>query len=157
MEDSKIRELNTPMILAAVAFAIAGMLALKFKLPMTAGVAFAQALEFAHCGFDLNITDFLIRVYSQIKSRKNKKSKTVLLRHYKLLKITEFLYSAKNQKEIFEPIVGDWNEEYFEAFFKKETKKAYWINIRYTCAFFRAMIQKSPVGDLIEFIGKIAK
>ena len=71
--------------------------------------------------------------------------------------IVNFLYSDKIQKEVFDPIVADWQEEYFEALFKKEIWKAHWINIRYTYAFIIAMWQKSPVGDLIEFIRKIAK
>jgi hypothetical protein len=71
--------------------------------------------------------------------------------------ISYFLFSAKTQKEIFEPIVADWQEEYFEALFKKEIWKARWINVRYTYAFLGVMWQKSPIGDLIEFISKIAK
>jgi hypothetical protein len=81
---------------------------------------------------------------------------STLLR-YKLLKITAFIYSPKTQKEIFEPIVTDWQEEYFEALSKKEIWKARWINVRYTYAFIVAMWQKSPIGDLIEFIQKFAK
>ncbi len=67
------------------------------------------------------------------------------------------MFSTKTQKEIFEPIVADWQEEYFEALFKKEIWKARWINVRYTYAFLAAMWQKSPIGDLIEFISKFAK
>ena len=75
----------------------------------------------------------------------------------KFLLASNFLYSAKIQKEIFEPIASDWQEEYFEALFKKEIWKARWINVRYTYAFIVAMWQKSPIGDLFEFISKIAK
>ena len=75
----------------------------------------------------------------------------------KLLMICRFFYSANNQKEVFEPIAADWQEEYFEALFKKEIWKVRWINVRYTYAFFAAMWQKSPIGDFIEFISKIAK
>lgn len=70
---------------------------------------------------------------------------------------SNFLFSTKTQKEVFEPIVTDWQEEYFDALFKKEIWKARWINVRYTYAFLIAMWQKSPIGDLIEFISKIAK
>jgi len=73
------------------------------------------------------------------------------------LKISNFLFSTKTQTEVFVPIGADWQEEYFEALFKKEIWKARWINIRYTYAFLVAMWQKSPIGDLIEFIIKIAK
>lgn len=72
------------------------------------------------------------------------------------LKMSSFLCAKKTQKDTFEPIVADWQEEYFEALFKKEIWKARWINIRYTYAFLSAMWQKSPIGDLIEFVRKIA-
>ena len=75
----------------------------------------------------------------------------------KLLIICRFIYSSKTQKEVFEPIAADWQEEYFEALSKKEFLKARWINVRYTYAFLVAMWQKSPIGDLIEFISKLAK
>jgi len=74
-----------------------------------------------------------------------------------LLQLSSFLYSAKTCKEVFEPIIVDWQEEFFEALFKKEIWKARWINVRYTYAFLAAMWQKSPIGDLIEFISKFAK
>ncbi len=70
---------------------------------------------------------------------------------------SEFCFSKKNNKEVFTPLVADWQEEYFEALFKKENWKARWINVRYTYAFLTAMWQKSPIGDLIEFVVKIAK
>jgi hypothetical protein len=76
---------------------------------------------------------------------------------HRCLKISEFLYSSKTQKEVFEPIVADWLAEYCKALSKKEIWKARWINVRYTYAFLVAMWQKSPLGDLIEFISKIAK
>lgn len=75
---------------------------------------------------------------------------------HNLLKITSFFYSRKTQKEVFEPITLDWQEEYFEALDDREIWKSRWINVRYTYAFILAMIQKSPIGDLFEFILKIA-
>jgi len=83
----------------------------------------------------------------------------IVLKHSasNFLRISNFLFSTKTQKEVFEPIVTDWQEEYFDALFKKEIWKAHWINVRYTYAFVVAMWQKSPIGDLIEFISKIAK
>jgi hypothetical protein len=83
----------------------------------------------------------------------------IVLKHSasNFLRISNFLFSTKTQKEVFEPIVTDWQEEYFDALFKKEIWKARWINVRYTYAFLIAMWQKSPIGDLIEFISKIAK
>lgn len=72
-------------------------------------------------------------------------------------KLSGFLFSAKNNQEVFNPIISDWQEEYFNALFKKEKWKAHWINVRYSYAFVAAMWQKSPIGDLIEFVVKIAK
>jgi len=74
-----------------------------------------------------------------------------------LFSIVDFFYSPKTVKEVFKQTLDDWHEEYFEALFKKEFLKARWINVRYTYAFFAAMWQKSPIGDFIEFISKIAK
>ncbi|MGC2235977.1 MAG: hypothetical protein WA584_07440 [Pyrinomonadaceae bacterium] len=74
-----------------------------------------------------------------------------------LLKISQIFFDNKEQKEIFVPTVGDWNEEIFEALSKKDIWRARWINVRYTYAFLAAMWQKSPIGDLIEFVTKIAK
>ena len=79
------------------------------------------------------------------------------LSSFNVTHIVHFFYSDKIQKEVFDPIVADWQEEYFEALFKKEIWKARWINVRYTYAFIITMWQKSPMGDLIEFIRKIAK
>ena len=72
------------------------------------------------------------------------------------LKIVSLFYSKKNKNQVFEPIVVDWQEEYFEALYNKEIWKSRWINVRYTYAFVVAMWQKSPIGDLIEFVRKLA-
>jgi hypothetical protein len=80
-----------------------------------------------------------------------------LLLSNKFLKTTAFLYCTKIQEQVFVPIVVDWDEEYFQALSNKEVWKARWINVRYTYAFIVAMWQESPIGDLIEFISKIAK
>ncbi len=74
----------------------------------------------------------------------------------RLLRISGVLFSSKNQNEVFEPITLDWQEEYFEALSNKEIWKARWINVQYTYAFLLSMWQKSPIGDLFEFILKIA-
>ncbi len=73
------------------------------------------------------------------------------------LNLVDFFYSQKIKKQVFEPIIADWQEEFFEALFKKEIWKARWINVRYTYAFLASMWQKSPIGDLIEFVRKFAK
>lgn len=75
-----------------------------------------------------------------------------------LLKMSTFLFSRKNQKEVFDPIIKDWQQELdFERMFNKNIWKIRWINVRYTYAFLLAMWMKSPIGDLIEFIRKFAK
>lgn len=103
---------------------------------------FQQRIE-NHRKFPNSIISLSLKVYSPPSSF--------------LQKITSFVFSVKTQKEVFEPTIADWQEEYFEALFKKEIWKARWINVRYTYAFLGAMWQKSPIGDLIEFVSKIAK
>jgi hypothetical protein len=76
---------------------------------------------------------------------------------YDFIKITKFFYSTKSHKEIFEPMGAEWEYEYFEALKENNIKKARWLNLRWGCSFILAMWQKSPIGDLIEFIMKVAK
>ena len=58
---------------------------------------------------------------------------------------------------VFEPLKLDWQNELLEAKLRNQTWKAMQINIRYSYAFLAAMWQKSPIGDLIEFVSKFAK
>ena len=74
-----------------------------------------------------------------------------------LLVITNFLYSHKSQKEVFEPLVAEWQHEYFEDLRNKRFGRAKFTNVRWSYHFLAAMWQKSPIGDLIEFVIKIAK
>ena len=74
-----------------------------------------------------------------------------------LLNISGFLYSPKTQKEIFRPIVAEWQYEYFEDLKNKRFGRAKYTNIRWIYHFLLAMWMKSPIGDLIEFISKFAK
>ena len=105
----------------------------------------------------LTIGVYSVWVFGKVVLRRTNEKEFLLFSSINLLKISDLLFSPKTQKEIFEPIVADWQEEYFEALFKKEIWKARWINVRYTYAFLVAMWQKSPIGDLIEFISKLAK
>jgi len=148
------------LLLIYVALASKGFL--KFFALFSLVAAFA--LIFAICGalvylfeVDRKIIELLLNFKAAIKEFLAIKSEISLPLSQKLLKLTALFYSLKTQKEVFEPIVADWQEEYFESLFKKEIWKARWVNVRYTYAFLGAMWQKSPLGDLIEIISKIAK
>lgn len=74
-----------------------------------------------------------------------------------LLKISDFLFSKETQDEIFVPITQDRRVEYNDALLEKRSWKARWVNVRYVYIFIFAMVEASFIGDLIEFIRKIAK
>ena len=57
----------------------------------------------------------------------------------KMLALIEFFCSKKTYGKVFEPIIADLHEEYFEALDKQQHWKARWIRIRYTWAFFIAI------------------
>ncbi|MBA3694039.1 MAG: hypothetical protein H0W77_11490 [Acidobacteria bacterium] len=71
--------------------------------------------------------------------------------------IPNLCYSPKTKEIVFNPIKSDWQNELLEAKLKNQSWNALRINVYYTYAFLAAMWQKSPIGDLIEFISKIAK
>jgi hypothetical protein len=56
-----------------------------------------------------------------------------------LLTLVDFFYAPKTVSEVFEQIVANWREEYYEALKKKRGLKARWINVRYTYRFMLAM------------------
>ena len=101
--------------------------------------------------------DLLIRIIDFVKNRKTKKFKIATPSRYKLLKLSEIFFSAKTQKEIFLQAMADWDEEIYEALEKNKEANLFIINVRNTYAFLAAMWMKSPVGNLIEFIKKVAK
>ncbi len=74
-----------------------------------------------------------------------------------LWEIPNMFYSPKTKEMVFEPLKLDWQNELFEAKLRNQTWKTMQVNIQYSFAFIAAMIQKSPIGNLMEFIGKIAK
>jgi hypothetical protein len=88
---------------------------------------------------------------------KTKEVKVKTPSRYKLLKLSEFLFSAKTQKEIFLSTMADWDDEVYEALKKSKNASLFMINVRNTYSFLAAMWQKSLVGDLIQFVVKIAK
>ncbi len=70
--------------------------------------------------------------------------------------IPNMFYSPRTKESIFEPLKADWQDEIYTAKLKKETWKSFAINVRYSFAFLSAMTQKSPLGDLLEYVRKIA-
>lgn len=70
--------------------------------------------------------------------------------------IPNLFYSPKTKETVFEPIKSDWQNELTEAKLRKQSWKAFEINIRYSFAFLSAMLQKSPIGSLFEVFRKIA-
>jgi hypothetical protein len=57
----------------------------------------------------------------------------------KLLQLTDFLYTKRKQEKVFEEIVRDMREEYFEAMAQNRIGKARWVRIRGTYSFFAAI------------------
>jgi hypothetical protein len=105
----------------------------------------------------LKFTDFTKKIAYLTKSRNFEESKIIAPGRYQLLKISEIFFSAETQKEVFLQAMIDWDEEIYEVLEKNKNASLFMINARNTYAFLAAMWQKSPLGDLIEFIGKIAK
>ena len=58
---------------------------------------------------------------------------------------------------VFEPLRADWHEELADAKLSGDVWKILVINVRYSVAFISSMLQKSPLGDLVDFVGKFAK
>ena len=102
------------------------------------------------------LNDFLIRMIQLVKNAKTQKVDIFTPSRYKTLKITSILFSAKTQNEIFLPAMSDWDEEIFEALKENKDANLFMINVRNTYGFIMAMWQKSPLGDLLEYVRKIA-
>lgn len=73
-----------------------------------------------------------------------------------LFRVTDTVFSAKDKAEIWQPLFADWQDEYFEAMRQNQVWKMRWINFRYVYAFGTVLVRKSPIGDLIGFVIKIA-
>jgi hypothetical protein len=50
---------------------------------------------------------------------------------YRILAAAEFLCSPKTIDQVFEPLIADWQQEYFNALNDNRWLKARWISIRY--------------------------
>ncbi|MGI8884846.1 MAG: hypothetical protein ACR2IA_11465 [Pyrinomonadaceae bacterium] len=92
-----------------------------------------------------------------LNSFDQKKSKLFSAPGFNLLKVSSFLYSTRIQNEVFEPIVAEWQFEYCEDLKNERFGRSKITNLRWTYHFLAAMIQKSPIGDLIELIRKFKK
>ncbi|CAN5237444.1 hypothetical protein BH20ACI2_BH20ACI2_00770 [soil metagenome] len=66
-------------------------------------------------------------------------------------------YSQKTQEMVFDPIRSDWHDERIEAKTHGNIGDTIAVNIRYSFAFVGAMLAKSPIGELFEFVGKVAR
>jgi hypothetical protein len=72
-----------------------------------------------------------------------------------LWEIPNWAFSSKTKKEVFDPLMSDWQNELLEAKQQDQTWKALEINIKYSGAFIWAMLQRSPIGDAVEVVRKI--
>jgi hypothetical protein len=71
--------------------------------------------------------------------------------------IPSLFYSRKTQEMVFDPIRSDWRDERLEAKTHGTIMDGVVVNIRYSFAFIGAMLAKSPIGELFEFVGKVAR
>ncbi len=103
----------------------------------------------------LSVPYFLLEfLYENIKNQKNKLFLISKPFRYKLFKVSQVFFSPKTQKEVFQPIISDWDEEIFEALKENKDANLFMINVRNTYGFIMAMWQKSPLGDLLEYVRK---
>lgn len=145
-------------IAIVITFAFSVMAEVLFVITVAGTFTIAGLVTFAVACAEIDVfTDFLIKIFDYIQNRKVKELKVVIPSHYKLLKISEILFSAKTQKEVFEMIMADWDDEIHTALEKNKDTNLFMINLRNFYSFFASMWLKSPIGDLIEFIGKFAK
>jgi hypothetical protein len=75
----------------------------------------------------------------------------------KLLAIADFLFKKQTVEGVFNQIVVDWRNDYFDALSEKRNWKARWISFRGHYEFYSAMFKQSPIGDLIEEVRKFVK
>ena len=101
-----------------------------------------------------SVVAIVIRISIRSKSRE---IKVALPYGSKLLRVAIFLFSPKTQIEVFEPMVSDWQEEYFEAIKNKFVWKARLINIQYTYALFAVVLKKASVIAAIAYLVKLTK
>jgi hypothetical protein len=91
-----------------------------------------------------------------LDEEEERKVEIVTPKHYKFLRLSETLFSMMTQKEVFEQLIADWDFEIYEVLQKDKDANLFMINVRNTYGFIMAMWQKSPLGDLLEYVRKIA-
>lgn len=101
-----------------------------------------------------NISINITTTKNEIQVEEAKKIKRIYSQ--KMLQISAFWFSSKTHKEVFLQIMADWDEEIFEALKENKDANLFMINVRNTYGFIMAMWQKSPLGDLLEYVRKIA-
>ena len=105
----------------------------------------------------IKFLEVLIKMIDFITNRETQESKIAKPSRYKLLKLSEFFFSTRTQKEVFLQVMADWDEEIYEALKNDKDVNLFMINVRNIYSFLVVMWQKSPIGDLIEFVRKSAK
>jgi hypothetical protein len=98
----------------------------------------------------------LIKLISGFSSKTGRNKITTLPYRYRLIKLTKIMFSTKTQKEVFLTAMAEWDEEIYEVLKENKDANLFMINVRNTYGFIMAMWQKSPLGDLIEYVRKIA-
>lgn len=159
--------MSTSVNVAFISDLLDGAIAGIFSLLNVNSIVVLLAQTIGNALMIFYLLKFAVDLYTRdFKDRKNKESNENLQTEdlkisqpsrYKLLKLTEILFSAKTYKEVFLESMGDWDHEIYEALKKDRDAKLFMINFRNTYAFLLTMWQKSPIGDLIEFVVKIAK
>jgi len=69
-----------------------------------------------------------------------------------ILRIINFIYSKKVAERIFEPILADMQEEYFEALSNSLKLKAKWIHLRSIFSIFIAIASQLSISVVKLFI-----
>jgi hypothetical protein len=104
----------------------------------------------------------VVRIFDLFQKSQQQRKNLIVEDYYtsiflNLLEITQFLYSSKNQQSIFEQMIGDFQEEYYEAIENKQEFDTELLFRTYLIHFLISMWLKSPLEDFMEFIKKIIK
>lgn len=132
------------------------ILTLRFRrLLFNAERRMIEGLTLAYPVF-VTVINALIAVTQSIAERIIARQRILPAPGARLLRIATLLYSGKTVEEVFKQAVGDWREDYFDAVSSGDKTRARIVNIRGRYTFLKMMILRSPIGDLLEIIRKIA-